>query len=180
MKPMKKIPILILSVLMVFFLTGNALSALSTQTTTNVSYISVDKSAAGTKLSGTLTIYYTNPQFGENTDMLVFLRLRKGNNLYGFATQITNVLYAVSEGAIEAQQDALEDWVEAEVIPELYCPEDDIVPSYEEGVPPTCSSALPSFAIKSVDQSVEDDQNQNFNTALMSYTIMDVVIAVQD
>ena len=83
-------------------------------------------------------------------------------------------------------QFALEDWVAAEVIPELYCPFPAVLIPPDEvtepPTPPTCSSTglvLPTFAIKSVDQYKEDSVCY-FCTDAFYFTIMDVVIAVQD
>lgn len=162
MKAIKKIQILILSAVMLFVFAGPAFSAMSTQTTSGQDLINVEKSAPGTKLSGPLTIYYGNYDSTAGTaDMYVFLRLRKGYDLYAFSTVIPGVDYGASN--IDTMTDNILDFIEDVVLPELY-----------EG-------ASPPFAIKATDQEIQDDPNCNYcGVGLLNFAIMDIIIAVQD
>ena len=166
MKISKRIQILLLSVLMCFVFASPSFSAMSTQCTSDdlCDLITVYKTAPGTKLSGPLTMYFVKTT-GDYADMHVFLRLRKGYDLYSFSTIVRNLIYDADE--IPGLQDAIEDFIEFNVIPEIY------------------DGATPPHAIKSVDQVIQDyplcsycpkppaDEHMNF-------VIMDIVIAVQD
>lgn len=161
MKTMKKIQVLMLSAVMLFVFASPAFSAMSTQTTSDVDLITVDKSAPGTKLSGPLTIFYANYDLDAKTaDMYVFLRLRKGFDLYAFSTVIPGVAYKASN--IDTMTDLIEDFIAANVIPEIY------------------DGATPPFAIKATDQKIQDDPNCNYCSGDIFFAIMDITIAVQD
>ncbi|MDH3330025.1 MAG: hypothetical protein OEM01_12395 [Desulfobulbaceae bacterium] len=166
MKNIKQIQILLLSVLMCFVFANPSFSALSTQTTSDVDIINVDKNAPGTKLSGPLTIYFANyDSVLQTADMYVFLRLRKGYDLYAFSTIIPGVAYTASN--IDILTDNINDFIENNVLPEIY------------------GGVTPPYAIKSTDQIVQDDPLCNYCPGPpagehMNFTIMDIVIAVQD
>lgn len=161
MKTMKKIQILMLSAVMLFVFANPVFSAMSTQTTSAVDLIDVEKSAPGTKLTGPLTIYYANYDADAKTaDMYVFLRLRKGYKLNAFATVIHGVIYTPDH--IDTMTGNITDFIATIVLPELF-----------DGV-------APPFAIKSVDQIVEDDPYCNFCSGEINIAIMDITIAVQD
>ena len=161
MKIFKKTQILMLSAVMLFFFASPAFSAMSTQTTSGEDLINVDKTAPGTKLSGPLTIYYADTEVAGEVDMYVFLRLRKGYNLYAFSTIIPGVDYVASN--IDTMTGYIEDFIEDVVIPELY------------------DGDSPPFAIKATDQEIQDDPNCNYcGEGNLYFAIMDIVIAVQD
>ena len=160
MKDMKKIQILMLAVVMLFVFASPGFSALSTQTTSDVNLINVDKTAPGTKLTGPLTLYFGdyNSDTG-NYNLYVFLRLRKGYELHSFSAIIPDVEYTASN--IDYMTSLVEDFIEDSVLPELY------------------DGATPPYAIKATDQIVQDDPLCNFCSG-MYFAIMDVTIAVQD
>ena len=96
MKTRKRIQIILLSVILVLVYASPGFSALSTQTTGEDEIdVDVTKTAPGTKLSGPLTIYY-DPIGGGNAYMYVFLRLRKGYDLYSFSAKLGPVEYSTS------------------------------------------------------------------------------------
>ena len=124
------------------------------------SIFSIDKTASGTKISGPLTITYE--VLGEGIDgceistrMQAFLRLRKGAGYNGYGMAAAQVCYE----AVSDQQDLLVDFIRDVVILKAF-PETPAAP----------------FALKSVDLIV--DGGDGVTEPL--FTIMDVVIAVQD
>ena len=163
MKITRKIQILFLAIVMFFAFAGPAFSALSTEVTSDTTVFTVDSKAHGTKYAGTLTIYYaTGPGYpGDTTaDMYVFLRLEQRKDLYAFATVVEGVDYIASD--ISNQQIDIETFIAETVIPALY-----------PGVEPA-----PTFAIKSVDNAVQEDPLNNPSD--LFFVVLDVVIAVQD
>ncbi|MDA3916790.1 MAG: hypothetical protein PF690_07430 [Deltaproteobacteria bacterium] len=122
--------------------------------------IAVDKKAPGTKYEGPLTIHYVPASFG-TFDISFFARLRKGSTLYAFSGTSYAVILDSGEiqGAIEAFFDQI-------VVPLLYPDQDPLDP-------------LP-WALKSVDQLVDDAQTEGDCCNGMFFNIVDVVVAVQD
>ena len=203
MKTMKKIQILMLSFMLLFVFASPGLSALSTQTTTEDEIeITVYKNAPGTKLSGPMTIYYVPTGVTGVVDMYVFLRLRKGYELYAASTMFEDVEYNADD--LTDQENKINNWIKDEVIPDLYCPPYDPLDLANEKnyrdpydankecckpedrnwtthmCEPDTQLEFPPFLLKSVDQVKEDDPVCYFCTDHMYFTIMDVVIAVQD
>ena len=119
MKNSKRILILLFSVFMLFVFASPAFSALSTQCTSDdlCDLIDVSKTAPGTKLSGPLTMYFVKTT-GDYADMYVFLRLRKGYDLYSFSAIFKDLVYDAEE--IPGLQTAIENFIEFNVIPEIY------------------------------------------------------------
>lgn len=160
MKTMKKIYIMLILIFTMFVFVTPSFGALSTQVTSDVELINVDKNAPGTKLTGPLTIYFANYDSSAGTaDMYVFLRLRKGYELYSFSTSMPGITYSASN--IEVLTGYINDFIADSVLPEIY------------------AGATPPFAIKSVDQIVQDDPICSYCSGL-NFAIMDVVIAVMD
>ena len=154
----------ILLILICFFCVGQAAFALIGSQAGDAGGITVYPKAHGTRYEGPLTIYYTNPQ-GIYADMNFFLRLRIKTTLYAFSGQALGVKYL----DITEQQAKITDFIEKTVMPVLY--------------PPTDYEVTPDFLLKSVDLKVEDDGLPALESPCcngMLFTIMDVVIAVQD
>jgi hypothetical protein len=122
--------------------------------------IQVVKDAPGTKYSGPLTINYIRAGVINKYDMHFFLRLKKGWDLYAFSGVAESV-----DGTVQAQQGVIDDFVKNTVIPILY---PDYAPNY------------PEFWLKAVDNIV-DNVTSGFDCCEdVEFTIMDVVISVQD
>ena len=157
MKPIKGLLIVLLAMAVVFTFGQSALAAFGSQGGAGgEGGIEVVKDAPGTKYSGPLTIYYTSSGIGLY-NMHFFMRLRKGWDLYAFSGIANDV-----DGTVDAQQAVIDNFVRDTVIPILY-----------PGVDPA-----PEVWLKSVDQIVDDATSSCCDS--MVYTIMDVVIAVQD
>ena len=155
MKPIKELLIVLLAIAVVFVFGAPALAAFGSQGgATGAGGIQVYPNAPGTKYEGPLTIYYVPA--GTNTfDMYFFLRLRKGSTLHAFSGTALGV-----PGAVEDQQQAITDFFNNNVKPILY----------PESNPPAL--------LKSIDQIADDATSGCCGD--MVYTIMDVVIAIQD
>ena len=123
------------------------------------SIIETDKQAKGTKLSGPLTIYYDILE-GTTADMYFFMRLRKGQTLYIFGGMESISNYQ----NITLIQEKIEDFVGATVIPSLF------------------GLTVTYWALKSVEQVIEPDDPAATEGCCggMLFTIMDIVIAVDD
>jgi len=132
--------------------------------------LEVDKDAPGTKLKGTLTVTYLNPvsvevpplsgNFIDYYDMYFFLRIGKGHDLKAFAGVTTPTL--VDYGDVYDLKAKIETFFNDIVIPKLY----------PEGVI--------GFALKSVDNYVEDTLKDPEATSDLLVDILDVVITVVD
>ena len=89
--------------------------------------------------------------------MYMFLRLRKGQEIYSYAMgPVHNICYSLG---ISEQRMAVEDYFRLVIMPDLF--------------PDTPSDA---FAFKSVDQAIDIPDPYSG----IYFTIMDIVIAVQD
>jgi len=113
--------------------------------------IITNPNAPGTKLFGTLTLYYTG---GLNDDGLIyyFMRLQKGNSSYGFAGSFTG-----SWQDVEGTQAALTSEVASYVLPSIY------------------GGASPPFELKGVsDEVIPTDE-----TGPIFY-MADITLAVKD
>jgi hypothetical protein len=121
--------------------------------------IATDPNASGTKWSGDLTLYFV-PQANDNVTTEIFLRVRQGTRLEAYAGSVADVDYN-NPYASNSIQAAVSGFVTATVIPALY----------------GCLAGVdcPSWALKSVDQFIEDLQDSP-----MMFMMMDVVIAVKD
>lgn len=126
-----------------------------------------DSNAPGTKLFGTLTVYYFNPTQPDGPfSLYFFLRLNKGNQQYGFS--------GTAEGSYsytdwEAQKEAIKSFVEQKVVPKLFscvagstCPRAVLktVESYVDGDPlsfsPPCDECVgPRFAMMDITIAVQ-------------------------
>ena len=173
MKTVSKVHIILLTTVVFFTMAIPAYCALATQTTSGDDVFADDivKTAAGTKLSGPLTIYYAPSISSGNVDMHMFLRLRKGYSLYAFSTVYENVEYKTAVQPVRVMEFLLN-----EVVPELYCDPGD---PKDSDYPAECTP--PPFEIKSVEERVQD----NYDCAYCSdytrqFSIVDIVIAVQD
>ena len=122
--------------------------------------ITVDKEAPGTKLHGTLTIYYEptdSCQLPDSAAKFFFMRLRMGKELFPFSGKFSGKDICMSDSdSVARQQMAIEEFVKEKVIPELF---------------PNTPSA-PS-ALKSVNRFV-----QGFRVPF--FVMMDFVIAVKE
>ncbi|MBA7697214.1 hypothetical protein ES703_105874 [subsurface metagenome] len=160
----------------------HAQAARTSETPAGDPVLDIDKTAAGTSLIGTITIYY---EAGTGTgDMKFFIRLRKGYKLYGFSGVAENINY----GSISSQQAAIVAFVTDTVIPYIYCcggPYGPGGPFLNECPDPCwdpdlggfeCSDPCPPFALKNFDQFVENEEDTGPHT----FTIMDIIIKVQD
>lgn len=174
MKTRKGILILLLSVAIILAITQSAMAGRGKEVAGGGFLDSiVNKSAPGTKISGPIAIYYEKggtascTGMGDfSTNMYFFMRLRKGNNLYPFSGVTKNVCYF----DVNTQASAVGSFIQNTVIPVIY--------------------RLPSgrtypFALKNVDQLIEDDEADfggccggDFHT--IYFTIADIEIAVQD
>lgn len=141
--------------------------ARGSEVTMNDTVFNLDKTAAGTKLTGTMTLFYEitdNAPAGTcegdyETDMYMFLRLKKGQDFYGFAMgpeQGTCYLNGMTE-----QREAIEEYLTEYMMPTLF--------------PDTDPEA---FAFKSLDLGSAIDFIDP-DTGIF-FTIVDVVIAVQE
>jgi hypothetical protein len=162
-----------------------ALASRNSATTAGDPVLDIDKSAGGTSLYGTITIDYKDG-LGSG-DMDIFLRITKGNKLYGFSATKP---YTDYYGDISQQQDAVEGFIEETVIPYIYCCGGDAQVGCDscpvicdcnpsEGI--GCFDTCPSFsgntlALKSFDNCVENEED----TGPLVFTIMDIVIKVVD
>ena len=164
---MKKARLIFILVLMVGFMLGITQSevwARTSDTPQGGSAIVTDGQAKGTKLSGPLTIYYadltTNEQGITSGTMYFFMRLRQGHTLWIFGGMRPLADY----NNISMIQDNIEDFVGQTVVPALF------------------GQTVEYWALKSVDQVIEPDDPTATNGCCggMSFTIMDVVIAVTD
>ena len=160
----KRLFFIFLALFMVISFSQSASALVGSESSANgTGGITVYPYAKGTKYVGPLTIYYVFDQASGNYNMYFFLRLKKGSDAIGFSGHTDS---PVSLSDTPAQQAVIEDFVKNSVIPNLY-PD---------------SSPPPLFLLKSVDNLVSD------NALLypgccgngMVFTIMDVVIAVQD
>ena len=127
--------------------------------------ITVDKEAPGTKLHGTLTIYYEptdSCQLPDSAAKFFFMRLRMGNDLFPFSGQFSGKDICMSDSdSVARQQMAIEEFVKDEVIPDLF----------------SCSQpSCPPVALKSVDQFVIGGNG----VTEPLFVMMDFVIAVQE
>lgn len=164
---MKKARLIFILLLMTGFILGITQSnvwARASDTPQGGSAIVTDGQAKGTKLSGPLTIYY-DVELDPNTmlisgDMYFFMRLRHGHTLriFGGMKPISNY------NNITLIQNNIEAFVGETVIPALF------------------GLDVPYWALKSVDQVIEPDDSTATPECCggMSFTIMDVVIAVTD
>jgi hypothetical protein len=159
---MKKIiiPVFLVAVLAIGLASAPSVMARGSEVIDDV-VLQLDKTAAGTKLSGPITLFYNdvddpNTILCFETEMYTFLRLRKGFDLSIFSRGPEPTCYEDVEG----QRDLVNEFLASEVVPTLF-PEasDDVY-----------------FAVKSVDQYQENDDT---DLGLL-VTILDVVIAVQD
>ena len=162
----------ILLVLTFVFCAGQAAFALIGSQAGDAGGITVFPKAKGTQYDGPLTIYYTNIDIGTDdngfptpiADMNIFLRLQGKKTLDAFSGQAFKVAFT----NIVKQQEAITSFINITVIPLLY-------PDYTPSL---------NFLLKSVDLMVQDDGVDAGVTGAccngMLFTIMDVVIAVQD
>ncbi len=156
---MKKMTVFLVMLLAVSMAAAPAVMARGSEVST-IGLLNLDKTAPGTKLTGPLTIHYEILSEGTNgcdyeTNMYVTLRLRKGMDIEGFAMGPVNTCYFDVEG----QRDAITNFIGLMVVPQFFP-----------------DSPLAPFAFKSIDQAV-DEANL---TGGIGFTILDLVIAVQD
>jgi len=123
------------------------------------SLIETDGRSKGTKLSGPLTINYDIAPDG-SAAITFFMRLRQGHTLRIFG----GTEYVSDYNNIADLQAAIEAFVDATVIPALF------------------GLVVPDWKLKSVDQIIEPDDPTATPGCCggMAFTIMDVVIAVED
>lgn len=161
MKTTKASLFLSLIVLAALFSVEQAVAARGCETTTGTIFDQwINPQASGTKLYGTLTIYYQdlcdspNCCLGEGfqTKMFFVLRLTKGNQLYSFSGD-SGTQY-LCYGDMDSQKDILFDFFETVVLPVV-------------------SPGSTSFALKAVDQVVDTSAPDNF-------TMLDLTIAVRN
>jgi len=185
MKTTKGVFIVLFLVVIILTVGQPALASRGSATTQGDPVLDIDKTAAGTSLYCTITIYYKDGMGSGNMD--IFLRIRKGNTLYAFSGTKAYTNYF---GDISQQQTAIEQFIMETVIPYIYCcggdPEVgcDSCPvvcgcNPEAGI--GCFDSCPSFdegtlALKSFDQYVENEEG----TGNLVFTIMDIVIKVID
>jgi hypothetical protein len=161
-----KIPIILVLFLAVSFAAAPSVMARGSEVIVDT-VLNLDKKAAGTKLEGPMTLLYEvtdpappegTPCYGDyETDMYMFLRLRKGQDFYGFAMgPVSGICHAKG---ITEQQTAVEDHFVLYIMPALF---PDIDPT--------------AFAFKSVDNIIDMEDPDSG----ILFTIMDIVIAVQD
>ena len=132
--------------------------------------IDVSGNAPGTKLSGPITVYYQKigdpkPGYIFTADMYLFLRLRKGAEVYQFAGKVAGVDFP----NIDADVLNIEEFFEDIVIPALYSGCDPLVD-------------CPNVVLKSYDMDVDWETPGDTGEGeekLYSF-IADIVIAVQD
>ena len=156
---MRKITVFLIMILAVSMAAAPSVMARGSEVSTT-GLLNLDKTAPGTKLTGPLTLHYEF--LGEDTngcdietDMYVFLRLRKGYEISGFTMGPVNVCYE----DITTQRIAVEGFIQNTVIRQLFM-----------------DSPAATFAIKSIDQAVDEFDLPSG----IGFTILDVVIAVQD
>ena len=127
----------------------------------------VYKQAKGTKMFGPLTIYYDVTDVASadcddsiKADMHVFLRLRKGSDLYAFSDVFSGVCYQETE----AQILLFDGFIRTVVVP----------PLFGNNIPPG------AINVKSVEEVVDcPDPNICFQDDGAYFTILDIEIAVQ-
>lgn len=132
----------------------------------------VVKDAPGTKLSGTLTIYYEKTAllcgdtFNPLTNMYFFMRLKKVdqvkltkvNEPYGFSGAVQDICYQ----SFDDQYAALSDFITKYVIPNVFF-----------------NKPKATFKLKSVSNFAQDDQVYTFCPCLF-FAMMDIELAVQE
>jgi hypothetical protein len=167
MKSIKGLFFILFALACVFCVGQAAFALIGSQAGESGGGIIVSPKAHGTRYEGPLTIYYTNPvqEYIEGVlftfvDMNFFLRLENKSTLNAFSGKSLHVDYL----NIPIQQEAITVFIQNTVIPILY-------PEYDP---------KPDFLLKSVDLKVEDDGGSGTCCNGMYFTIMDVVIAVQD
>lgn len=160
---MKKTRLLFILLLMMGLILGTAqfeVWARTSDTPQGGSAIVTDAQAKGTKLSGPLTIYYDIDENGAG-NMYFFMRLRQGHTLRIFG----GVRPIADYNNIAEIQSNIEAFVGETVIPALFG-----------------TYVGDNWALKSVDQVIEPDDPTATPDCCgaMLFTIMDVVIAVED
>jgi hypothetical protein len=122
--------------------------------------IFTDPNAPGTKWNGELTLSFI-PQADDLVTTEIFLRLRQGTRLEAFAGSVADVDYQRPD-VPNSIQAAVSGFVSGTVIPALY----------------GCDASVdcPSWALKSVDQFIQDDPAYG----PMMFMMMDVVMAVKE
>ena len=167
MKSIKRLFFILLVLTCVFCFGQTAFAAIGCESG-DTGDIMVYPNAKGTMYTGTTTIYYTNinPNALDSNgfpytsaDMNFFLRLEKKSTLYAFSGQASVELLNVS-----SHQEKITSFIQNTVMPILY--PDNVV--------------YPKFLLKSVDKMVQDVGEENACCSGMLFTIMDVVIAVQN
>lgn len=160
MKTTKRFIPLLLLIVIILFSGGIAYSGTSVETTGGLA-ITVDPNASGTKLFGPLTVYYERLDrtgcIYERTNMIFFVRLKKGTSIYGFSGRADSICTEDTT----SQEQAIRAFFANTVIPYLF---------------PTKPNA--PFALKSVAQIVADDQI-NFGGSPY-FTTLDIEIAVKE
>ena len=143
---------------MILVVSQLALAQRQYEVATGESILDIDKTAPGTKYDCTLAIYYADkPETPSEDDriMYFFIRLRKGYELSAYSNYVViSDYYDTGE-----QQDLIGDFIRETVIPAEYgC---------------TFGADCPPCALKSADHIVDIGDATQF-------TIMDIIIAVQD
>jgi hypothetical protein len=151
----------IVLVLTMVFCSGQAAADALGSASGDTPCLQIVGNAAGTKYEGPLTLYYAGE--GVSTDMHVFLRLRKGSELYPFST----IISGIDPTDLCDQVSKLKVFFSEQVLPVLY-----------RGV------TLPTVVlVKSVDQTSFSNESSSEGAGCcsgMNFVIMDVVLAVQD
>jgi len=133
--------------------------------------IATSNTTGGHKYYGTMTIYFEETEINGIANMHVFVRLGSGNDLWSFGYIAPNILFVGDPYVVvPIQQAELLSFVENEVIPFLfYIENNEWCVTGENG---NC----PSFALKSVDNIIED---MVFTGNGLLFTIMDFTLAVK-
>lgn len=151
--------LLLLGVILSFY--QEAIGALGTEVSIGSIPLTINPNASGTKLSGPLTIYYEmvagNPLgcFMDTRNMHFFIRLRKGSTLSGFSGKGGGNVCLEN---VNGQEQIIMNFIATKVMPTLFP-----------------DKPYATFALKSVDQIVEDDGNGS-----PVFYILDIEIAVKD
>ena len=154
---------LVMAALMVF--AAQQADARTSSTTGGTIFDSyVNKQAKGTKMFGPLTIYYEEkgsfcPDGDPLTNMHVFLRLRKGSDLYAFSDVIEDICYFDTT----AQITAIDQFIRTVVVPPLF------------GI------TTNAVDVKSVEEVADCPEPMCFPVSMDGpyFTILDIEIAVQ-
>jgi hypothetical protein len=133
----------------------------------------LDSNAPGTKYSGPVTVYFHEETDGTFT-MYYFLRLKRGNELYSFAGFTANVDPSPNE--LGAQVCIIEAFIKRVVIP--------VVEECSAGVCDDCDPCdtgdCPTAVLKSFSQDVAQGEPPEGNPQLLTFYILNIVIAAQN